>query len=156
MLPRKMVPREGGMTQEANGRVLLVGKLDETDDVRTALGSGFECSWTDRIDVALQMLTAQRFDAIVTAYNLPFGDGLELLNKAIALHPNMSGVLLARYTNTAECKERAAGRFLVFGDADEVPHIMLWLERHVSYSQLMLALENLNAAVSRREVLPSG
>jgi two-component system response regulator RegX3 len=97
-------------------RILLVeDELRLGDTIRLSLEKmGFECVWVKTLAEGRRMLSEQRFGVMVTDWNLPDGEGIELLK-----HPKRNSVMVLILSSKSSVAERVKG--LKLGADDYLP-----------------------------------
>ena len=106
-----------GRSSKPRARLLVV---DDEEPQRTMLESiltraGFEVATAPDGRQALEKLEAQRFDLMLTDQKMPVMDGLELLDSALRLRPEMPIVLMTAYGTVSaavEAMKRGAADYL--------------------------------------------
>lgn len=85
------------MSKEGVGETVLV--VDDNEAMATMVGEllgfgGFEPTVFDQSVLAAEVLGRQRFNILVTDLRMPEKDGIELINEATSLDPEMGIVLM--------------------------------------------------------------
>lgn len=71
-------------------------------------GENHEVVEAENGEVAIQKLRAERFDLLITDFDMPGANGLDVIDEALALHPGMP-VILSTATLPPEIQGRVEG-----------------------------------------------
>ncbi len=111
-------------------RVLL---LDDEENIRRSLGlflkmHGFEVETTARPDEALETLSREEFEVLITDVKMPGMDGLSLAEQAHRLHPGLTILVVTAFANVKD-----AVRVMKMGAYD-------YLTKPLDHEELLLIL----------------
>jgi DNA-binding response OmpR family regulator len=87
-------------------RILLVeDELVLGDTIKLSLEKmGFECVWVKTLKNAMQILKEQKFGVAIVDWNLPDGEGIELLR-----HPKRNSLMMMILSSKSSVEERVEG-----------------------------------------------
>ena len=142
---------------DSRGKIMIV---DDDSEVRQSLHgviatSGYEVYPFDNACDALLFLVDQDVDLVLTDIRMPGMDGMELLERAMGVKPDIPIILITAYADiglTVTAIKKGAFDF-IFKPYD-VAHLLKTLEKGVTYRRLRLAelhyREDLERAVEER------
>lgn len=145
------------MTMDSRGKIVIV---DDDVQVRESLHgfiaeSGYEAYGFDNACEALLFLVDQDVDLVLTDIRMPGMDGMELLERALAVKPDIPIILITAFADidlTVTAIKKGAFDF-IFKPYDPA-HLLKALEKGVTYRRLRLSelhyREDLERAVEER------
>ena len=127
------------MKPESKGSILLVDDdeaLGESlRDVLTA--SGYTVTYEKEADCALDLIEEKSFDTVVTDFEMPLIDGMELITRARRFRPQIPIIMMTAFSSTEraiETTRRGAFDYLV--KPVEIPDLLEVVEKAVASGRL--------------------
>lgn len=138
------------------GRVLF---LEDDPSARVTLGAILGDDYAvDAVGTsaeALRALASGTWDVVIADYDLgePLTTGAQVLERAHALHPGLSTILLTGHTNYPEVREvQRQGRSLVLFKPVDADQLLAWVKNGVAMTRLFRTRQ---AHDSRRVARPA-
>ena len=92
-----------GAALEDTGRILIVDDEPYIREIlsRWLVGEGYRCEQAENATTALQALAASEFELMISDIRMPGRSGLELLDEARSLYPNLAVIMLTAVDDRA-------------------------------------------------------
>ncbi len=122
------------MKTESKGTILLIDDdVDLGHSIRDILiASSYEVNYQSGADEALDLIESENFDAVVTDFEMPYLDGMELITRAQKFKPQLPIIMMTAFNSTdraIEATRRGAFDYLL--KPVEIPDLLVAVEKAV-------------------------
>ena len=127
------------MKTESKGTILLIDDdIDLGHSIRDILiASSYEVNYQSAADEALDLIETDEFDAVLTDFEMPYLDGMELITRAQKFKPQLPIIMLTAFNSTERAIEATRrGAFDYLLKPVEIPELLEVVEKAVASGRI--------------------